>query len=262
MAISHLDGIAVSTISHINGVTKANVSAMNGVTASFGGSDPGGGPLPTVRGVGTNVIGTGAISPGLPTGTAENDILVLFLVTNNQAITVSGWTECGNSPQSDATDGIRLSVFWKRAGASEAAPTTSDSGTYQIGQIVGVVGGFRTGDPFDATNGGTAGALVNTMTIPGPTTTSANCLVLAAAGINHNGDFSGWFSGWTNAALGSITERMDQTKTSGAGAGGGFGVVSGTKATAGAVGNTTSTLVGGNTRRAVYWSGAIKPTGL
>jgi hypothetical protein len=39
MAISHINGIAVSTISHFNGITKANISAINGVTAGFGGAN-------------------------------------------------------------------------------------------------------------------------------------------------------------------------------------------------------------------------------
>jgi hypothetical protein len=55
-----------------------------------------------------------------------------------------------------------------------------------------------------------------------------------------NGNSTAAFSAWTNADLGSITERTDNTNT--AGLGGGHGLATGTRVTAGAYGNTTVTL--------------------
>ena len=51
---------------------------------------------------------------------------------------------------------------------------------------------------------------------------------------------SAQLSGWTNSNLTSLTERVDGGTTSGNG--GGFGVATGVKATAGAYGTTTATL--------------------
>jgi hypothetical protein len=144
-------------------------------------------------------------------------------------------------------------VFYKRAGASESSPTTSDSGTGQVGQIIGIRGCVTSGDPFDATAGSFTNTADTSGVIPGVTTTVANTLLLYAIGIYPGtNNFDGWFSGWTNANLTSLTERMDRTWTYG-----GFGLATGFKATAGASGNTTVTIA--NTLSKMYWCGALKP---
>ncbi len=69
----------------------------------------------------------------------------------------------------------------------------------------------------------------------------ANTLVVVAVATglpNSNGTAN--FSAWANANLSSITERTDNTGT--VGVGGGLGIATGGKATAGAYGNTTVTL--------------------
>jgi hypothetical protein len=208
----------------------------------------------TIVDVGAFTSGTTAISPPLPSGTAENDILVLFLETFNEAITVSGWTEAADSPViNTSVQPTRLTIFWKRAGASESAPTTSDSGDHQAGQILGVRGCLASGDPWDDTTSGTQ-LFGLTVTVPGITTTVANALVIAAVGIQRDGA-GAWFSAWTNGNLTGITERMDDICIDGNG--GGFGVATGYKATAGATGDMTVTSFS----QEVYtlWCGALKP---
>jgi hypothetical protein len=212
---------------------------------------------PTVVGVGTAASGASAISPALPGSTLQDDILVLFLETfSNQAITVAGWTEAGSSPQfTNDTVGTRLTVFWKRAGSSESAPTTSDSGDHQVGQIIAIRGCVATGDPFDVTGGSFSNTTSLNHNIPGVTTTMNNCLVLVAIGMSQDLSTTTTASGWSNSNLANLTEQMDQTFS--INLGGGFAVATGEMATAGATGTTAVTLA--NSQGATYWSGALKP---
>jgi hypothetical protein len=212
--------------------------------------------MPTVVSVGTVANGTGAVSPGLPASLQDNDILVMFIETNDQTITVAGWTQAGSSPQSQATDVTRLTVFWHRYNsASPPATTTSDSGDHQIARIIAIRGCITSGDPFNITGGSSDATSSTSATIPGVTTTVDNCLVLAACGVTRDATSTTNFSAWANASLASVAEQMDNTTTSGLG--GGFGVASGEKATAGATGNTTATLAVAG--RKTYWTGALTP---
>lgn len=168
--------------------------------------------IPTIVAVGTFARDVGAITPGLPAGTAQDDILVLALCTERtQAITVSGWTEAGSSPK-DATSQTRLTVFWKRAGSSESAPTTSDSGSFQQGRIIGVRGCITTGNPFDVTNSNNATSASSLVSISGATTTGANRFVIMAIGLasfTNIGTDQQIFSTITNSNLANKTERAD-----------------------------------------------------
>ncbi len=92
---------------------------------------------PTYVAAGSVSSGTGAITPALPGSLATNDILLLFLETANQAISISNqnggtWTQVTNSPQGVGTAGgtsaTRLTVFWSRYNGTQGAPTTTDSG--------------------------------------------------------------------------------------------------------------------------------------
>jgi hypothetical protein len=225
---------------------------MQMVTA-FKSAGGGGLALPTFVANGSLGFGTGAITPGLPTGWAQNDILVLIIETNNQAITVSGYTEAGSSPASNAgTNPTRLTVFWKRAGASETAPTTSDSGDHQVGRMAAYRGCVTTGDPFDVTNSD-SGGVGTAISIVGATTTWNNSLVLAAVASTDNVSASR-FSGWANSDLSSVTERIDNGRNDGAG--GTIGLADGGKAVAGAYGTTSVTQV--NSVEYATWTGALK----
>lgn len=215
--------------------------------------NPDDGPYP--YGVGTLAASVGAITPALPAGTRAGDLLVLFLETQAQAITVSGWTQAANSPQSEAGSATRLTVFWKRASSSETAPTTSDSGDHQIGRIVGVRGAVLTGDPWNVTAGATEATVDSTGSIPGGTTTVNSCLILAACTTTLDADSTSEFSGWTNANLTGLVEIVDNVSSQGLG--GGLGIASGVKTTAGSYGTTTVNY--GTASGKALWSGAIKP---
>jgi hypothetical protein len=209
--------------------------------------------------------GTGAITPALPAGIATNDILLLFLETSNQAISISNqnggtWTAVTNSPQycgtAAGTTGARLTVFWSRYNGTQGAPTASDSGDHQMGRMIAIRGAVESGNPWNVTAGGTEAVSDTSGSIPGATTTVANTLVVTAIATSlPDASSTAKFSAWTNANLTSVAERTDNSVT--AGNGGGLGIATGIKATAGAYGNTTVTLV--NAAYKGMMSIAIKP---
>ena len=227
----------------------------------------GSGGIPTFVAAGAVASNAAAITPALPAGIATNDILLLFLETANQAISISNqnggtWAAVANSPQSVGTaggsNGTRLTVFWSRYNGTQGAPTTSDSGNHQLGRIIALRGAATSGDPWDVTAGGTESTVDTSGAIPGATTTVANTLVVAAIATSLP-DASGTanFSAWTNSNLSSVAERTDNTVT--AGNGGGLGLATGGKATAGAYGNTAVTCATASTKAML--SIALKPAG-
>jgi len=195
--------------------------------------------------------GTKTITPALPSGIATNDILLLFVETSNQAVSVSNpnggtWTAVTNSPQycgtAAGTTGARLTAFWSRYNGTQGAPTVSDSGDHQLGRIIAIRGAVTSGNPWDVTAGGTEAVDDTSGSIPGATTTVANTLVVTAIATSlPDATSTAKFSGWTNANLTSLTEHTDDSVT--AGNGGGLAIATGVKATAGAYGNTAVTLV-------------------
>ena len=235
-----------------NTCTKSNYIAVTG-------------SIPTFVAAGAIASGTGAITPALPSGIATNDILLLFLNTSNQTITIptpngGTWTQVTNSPQGTGTGGssgsVALTVFWSRYNGTQGAPTTSDSGDHQIGRMIAIRGATTSGNPWDVTAGSADATASTTATIPGATTTVANTLVVTAAAVGlPNSTGTANFSAWTNANLSSLTERTDNTQA--VGVGGGLGIASGGKATAGAYGNTTVTLAA--SAKKGMMSIAIKP---
>jgi hypothetical protein len=207
---------------------------------------------PTVEFVayGTVTSSTAAITPALPSGIATGDILLLFLETGNESISISNsnggtWSEVAGSPQGTGTtgttgNGTRLTAFWSRyVGAQQGAPTTSDSGNHQIGQILAFRGVVSSGNPWDVTAGDVASSAVQPVSIPGATTTVANTLVVAAVA-NATDTATAQTGSWANTNLSGLAEQVDNSTTSGNG--GGFGVATGGWATIGAYGTTTASL--------------------
>jgi len=70
---------------------------------------------PTFVASGGQASNAAAITPLMPAGVLQNDILLLFLETANEAVTVSGgsetWTEVTSSPQGTGALGTRLTNF-------------------------------------------------------------------------------------------------------------------------------------------------------
>jgi PKD repeat protein len=222
-----------------DGETKTNYITATG----------GGGSAPTFVAAGAMAGGSGAITPALPAGIQTNDILLLFVETANQVITITNpnggtWTEVAGSPQAIGSTGgsnaTRLTAFWSRYNGTQGAPTLADSGNHQLARMIAVRGCVASGNPWNVTAGGTEAADTSGE-IPGATTTVANTLVVTAIATSvpdANGNAA--FSAWTNANLTGLTERTDDTIS--ASNGGGLGTATGVKTTAGAYGTTTVTV--------------------
>jgi len=230
-------------------------------------SSPASATTPALQFVAAGAVksGTGAISPALPSGIAVNDILLLFVETANQAVSISNqnggtWAEVTGSPQGTGTAGgtaaTRLTVFWSRYNGTQGAPTVSDSGNHQLARMVAIRGAVSSGDPWNVTAGGVEATSDTSASIPGATTTVANTLVVVAtAGSLPDASGTAQFSAWTNANLTSLTERTDNSVN--AGNGGSLGIATGIKATAGAYGNTAVTHANSAVKGMI--SIAIKP---
>src|SRR5262245_21357519 len=199
--------------------------------------------LPIFAGAGSVAEGTGNITPSLPVGIQINDIMLLFVQTANESVsTPSGWTAVADSPQGTGTGGaagsVRITVFWRRVTLTEGAPTITDPGDHAVAQIWAFRGCPTSGDPWDVTSGNT-GASSTSVSIPGDTTTVANCLVVLVVA-NATDTATPQTSGYTNADLANLTEGTDFNSTQGVG--GGFAIITGQKVAAGAYGATTATL--------------------
>lgn len=196
--------------------------------------------LPTGIGVGTVVFGTGDISVSFPTH-AAGDLANLIVTSANEAITApAGWTEYPNSPIGQGTPGtagaVRIAVFYKFvASGAEPAVTVTDTGDHTGGFIM-VNRGVCTEQPWDFTASSTSSG--TSLSLPGGTTSAANRHVIQIVGTARDATATTTFSAWTNAAL-TPTERKDSTTATGTG--GGFGVATGDKVAAGAIGTTTVT---------------------
>lgn len=201
---------------------------------------------PTIFAVGTQASGTSDISPALPAGHTTNDILLLVVQTSQETVTVpSGYRRVGPQPgvgDSAAALSTRLSMFWKRDGGSESAPTVTDPGDHALAVIVGLRGCRTDLDPFLSAHADRVFPAGTSVSMGGWVTPMDNCLILNL--VVHGLDTSSAvFSGWTNATLTSVTEQFNASVTDGNG--GGIGIVSGLLASAGEFGPTTATQTSG-----------------
>jgi hypothetical protein len=219
--------------------------------------------MPTFVAKGTFTSGTAAITPGLPAGiqggVPQSDLLLLFVETANQAMAApAGWTQVTNSPQSTGTaaaaGGVRLTVFYKFAAASETAPTLADSGDHQTSIIMAFRGVDNT-TPFNVTAGGVTTPASTAVSCPAATTTAANCLVVNAIALDADLASTTNLSAVANTNLSSVA--LQHTQTVIAGAGGGLAVVTGGKAAAGSTGSTTATDTTSEVR--TYLTMALNP---
>jgi hypothetical protein len=199
-------------------------------------------PMPTVVGVGTAVNGTGAITPGYPAAytAIADDIAITYIETNSETVTApTNWAQAASASVTSGTT-TRLTAFWRRLTAGEAAPAYSSVANHKVGRMI-VVRGVRTaGNPFSIAPASTELVADTTVSIPGMTTSNPDCLILYAFGTGQDIISSAGATGWANASLANVTERMDDWTD--AGTGGGFAMASGEKAVAGLTGSMAATL--------------------
>ncbi len=266
-----LAGMTVGAVAHAQVAFRSASSATHPVPtfrAANSGTAVVPAPVPTFVNAGAVAANAAAITPALPAGIAVDDLLLLFLETSNQAITIANqsggvWTAVANSPQSTGTaanaNATRLTVFWSRYNGTQTAPVTTDSLNHQLGRIIAVRGVETTGNPWDITAGGVeAGNNDTSGSIPGATTTVANTLVVAAIATalpDVNGTAAFTNASWANASLTGVTERTDNSTA--ANNGGALGIATGVKATAGLY-NATTVTTSVNTAKAMM-SIALRP---
>jgi hypothetical protein len=223
-----------------------------------------GGPFPSYLASGPFTAGTGAITPPLPADTIAGDVALLVVQSENQTIsltTANGFAEVGAQANKAAgTAGVnpatRLATYWKRLVGGDLPPVVADSGDHTAAQIHVFRGCSASGNPWDVfAEGNDSAANDTTGSIPGATSTVANCLVVLLCATSFDGTSTAEFSGWTNAGLTNLLERQDNCDT--AGLGGGHGMATGERAVAGAYGATTVTLA--NTSFKGTMSIALKP---
>ena len=191
--------------------------------------------------------GAAGLTIAQPASTAANDLLLLFIETENQSISVtspSGWTEVTGSPVTTGTagaaGGVRLTVFYKIHSGSEASVVITDSGDHQAAIIL-AYRDIDTFAPFDVTPVSSVTTPASTtLTLPGITTATANAWIVHAAALDLDSASTTTTGAATNANLTGITERHDQTIATGDG--GGLVIIDGVKASIGATGNTTATV--------------------
>ena len=197
-------------------------------------------PAPTIKGTRTN-YGTGSsISIEPPAGLAAGDTLLAIVQTPNHPITwPAGWTEiqATGTGTAGAAGSSRLSVAIRQV-------TTSSSGDWWLD--LNTTGFDHTHIVYVLLSGcvvDTSAAQVNGASYinlaPAVTTTVNDALVLAIGG--HAVDVS-WtvYEGWVNSDLSSFGRVIEFTRPDGVG--GGIGLFSGTRATAGAIGQSTLTM--------------------
>ncbi|TRZ90031.1 MAG: LamG domain-containing protein [Rhodocyclaceae bacterium] len=220
--------------------------------------------MPAYRASGTFTFGPGTITPPYPPTMAANDVCLLAVESENQAIaltTANGFVQVPTwSPQSAGTAATnpasRLALYWKRTLGGDTAPLVADSGDHTTGQIHCFSGVITSGNPWDTGAGGNDGGANDTSaTIPGSTTTSHETLVVLITSTSRNGTSTANCSAWTNADLTSLTPRTDNTNT--INLGGGHCMATGVKAVAGAYTTTTVTLANTSYKGAI--SLALKP---
>lgn len=200
---------------------------------------------PTFVAKGTVGWGLGNVTPGMPSGIAADDILLLFVQSSNETITApSGWTEIANSPQGQGTGGTaganRGAIFWLRYTGSESAPTVSDTGDHTYSVILAFRGCVNSGDPWDVTAGNSVSSQT-ACTAPALTTTIDDALIVAAISCSRDVNSSANFSSWTDlggALDAALTEQHDNTAAGGTG--GGWGIGTSTKTTAGSISSATA----------------------
>lgn len=195
---------------------------------------------------GTFASGTTSCSPGIPASLAAGDLMLLFVETANQAVTQpSGWTEVTSSPIGTGTaaaiGAVRLTVYYRFWQSGDSAPSVAVTSGNHVTAIIAGYSGVSASTPFDGVTPVTSTAAASTTaTMPGITTGSANAWVVHGIALDVDGNSTDRITGTpTNANLTGLTERHDQTVTTGVG--GGVAIIDGVKASAGASGNTTAT---------------------
>lgn len=187
-----------------------------------------------IVGVGTASGGTGATTPGLPSGWAPGDTQYLFHQSKRlESVTApAGWTEF---VRSTPTADNKLVVFTRVAELGDTAPTVADTGDHGYAVILGLRGANLVAETPAADQQNTASTAAS---FPSVSTGGADRLIIHAAA--DGTDATGArISGAANSNLFGVVEQFDNGITSNDG--GGLVIITGGANVTGAIGNTTAT---------------------
>lgn len=201
-------------------------------------------PMPTVVDVGVFASNTAGMTCNFPVGytAVADDVALTFRESENADVVTApaGWAIAANQGVASGTT-TRLSLIWKRLVGGDTAPALADIGNHQVGINVIIRGCRTSGNPWNQVATSTETVADTSVSIPGVTTTAADCLCLYAFSTGQDINSSAGVTTFSNGSLTNVTERMDRWAT--AGTGGGFWMGSGEKAVAGATGSMTATLL-------------------
>jgi hypothetical protein len=140
----------------------------------------------------------------------------------------------------------RLWVIWARYDGVFTAPSLGDSGDHNIGRMIAIRGCPTTANPWDVAASAVEATSDTSATWPGVTTTIADTLILEIIATGTDVASTANLGALTNATYSNIVEQMDNWVI--AGNGGGIGMVTATKATAGATGQSAATLTNASSK--------------
>lgn len=220
---------------------------------------------PTIVGVGAFQGAAGSINHtiGGTSGISEpGDLILIFLESANEAYTApagGGYTAAPESPigfgAAAAANSTRLTIFYKFSNGAETTYVTGDSGDHNsVGSMV--IRGVDRVNPFNVSAASTA-TPATTVTLPSVTTTVPETMIVLAVATDFDANSTTIFSALTNANLTSLTERIDGSTAQQDG--GGLGVFTGLKETAGSTGTTTVTHTGATGEQTAHITLALSP---
>lgn len=193
--------------------------------------------------------GASSINFSTLTGLASGDSLFAIAMTANQTIVIgdSGWEEVTSiSPQSlgpaGATGGVRLTVYRKKTPATGSETTVAFTDSGDVNYVVGFALRGSGGNLVEIDASANVAASTG-VSMPGPTTTVGDCLIACLLATDRDA-IGPTYSAESNSNLVNLTERFDACTA--INSGGGLYILTGEKATAGAVGTTTATRASGS----------------
>lgn len=186
--------------------------------------------------------GTGSGSANIPTCVAGDFLLLVIVGKDSLPALPDGWTNIGTNNNST---NVYVRACYKIASSSESAVTIADSGAYTHARVF-VFKGNTIVNPINASTTSTDDGAA--FVAAGVTTTVDRCMIVHATGFVDDGtaDDTSNYSGAANANLTGVLERNDIFYYSGASAKAGLYLLTGTKATAGATGDSTATVDSAN----------------
>jgi hypothetical protein len=198
-------------------------------------------PPPTIVGTAT-LDSASPFVPAFPSGIAAGDILLwMGESVGGQNFTLpAGWSQLDTiSPVVETGNNTQLTCFWRRYDGTGSAPSVTGPADHGVTAMIAVRGCPASGNPWNVLAPAVSTTSTTAVSCPQVTTTLADTLVLLMVATSADIG-SAQISSMTNAALTSITERVDTATATG---GGGVLICySGIKTTAGATGITTGTV--------------------